>query len=266
MSDPTEGRPRSGLGQVVAVTAACFMAVIVLSGVVLTALGEEGPQLSLPGLLGSVAVVSATLAGAGLALGAGGPGVVARLRLVPASPLDAVVAGLGTLALGAALDAVVFLLGLRDEGTLGMMHALLGRQEGVAKVGAALLVGLAPGLGEELFFRGYVLRKLAFTDGAAVGVAVSAALFGLFHADPVQSPAAAVVGLYLGFMVLRTGSLWVGIAAHTLNNVGATFLAGHTPTVSSAVATMALGAICAASAARFVARRHGAALPPATPW
>ena len=220
--------PRSALGPGTAVTMACFVGVMLASAALLTAMGARDTQPGLRGVLASVLLVSFSLAAVAVALARGGPGVKARLRLGAPPAVDAAVMGLGTLGLGSALDAWVFLLGLRDEGTLGMMHDLLGGLVGPAQLGAALVVGLAPGLGEELFFRGYVLRKLAFTDGAPVALVVSALLFGAFHADLVQAPAAAVVGLYLGVAVRRTGSLWVGVVAHVVNNVGATlFGAGH---------------------------------------
>ncbi|MCB9647061.1 MAG: CPBP family intramembrane metalloprotease [Deltaproteobacteria bacterium] len=250
--------------RVVAVTAAVYVAVMVLAAVAITALDGPAEQVTLRGLVVGVTVSSLGLAGAALLMG--GRAAVARLRLVRVAPLDAVVVGLGTLGLGSALDALVFLLGLRERGVLGRMHELLGALGGGEQLAMALFVGLLPGLGEELFFRGYVLRKLAFTEGVLLSVGASAALFGLFHTDVVQSPAAALVGVYLALMVLHTGSLWTGVVAHALNNMGATLMAGATYTPLSAGAVLGLGLVCALGAARFIRGRRGAALPPATPW
>lgn len=91
---------------------------------------------------------------------------------------------------------------------------------------AVLVVGVLPALCEETFFRGFVLSgfRAGFSGrGAAVrAVVASAACFAIFHILPERWPATFAVGLVLGWIVLRTGSLWPAVAAHAANNaVGA---------------------------------------------
>ena len=43
-------------------------------------------------------------------------------------------------------------------------------------------------------------------------------LFGVFHLRPSQVLPLATLGLYLGFSVWVTGSLWAGVLIHLLNN------------------------------------------------
>lgn len=83
---------------------------------------------------------------------------------------------------------------------------------------AIVLLSVAPGVCEELFFRGYVQRRLQDVLAPAAAIAIPAVTFGLVHFDPMQSPFAAVLGAWLGFLAWRHGSIRIAIAAHALNN------------------------------------------------
>jgi membrane protease YdiL (CAAX protease family) len=77
---------------------------------------------------------------------------------------------------------------------------------------------LLPGLCEELFFRGLVQTRLAQRWRPITAVVVTSACFGLWHLDPFQSTEAFFLGLGLGYVAVRTGSIWPGIVAHVVNN------------------------------------------------
>jgi len=51
----------------------------------------------------------------------------------------------------------------------------------------AVAMAAAPGVTEELFFRGFVQVRLVERLGGLAGIAVTALLFGLLHFDLVQS-------------------------------------------------------------------------------
>lgn len=77
---------------------------------------------------------------------------------------------------------------------------------------------------EEVFFRGYLLQAIGSATGRAwVGVAGSALLFALLHG--LQNPALfthrLAFGLVAGALVVVTGGLEAGIAAHVVNNLAA---------------------------------------------
>ena len=74
-----------------------------------------------------------------------------------------------------------------------------------------------PAFLEEFIFRGLVLGSLR-KYGEGFAVLASSILFGLIHGNFEQIPFAFLVGLVLGFLVIQTGSLWVGIAVHAGNN------------------------------------------------
>ena len=76
---------------------------------------------------------------------------------------------------------------------------------------------LVPGLVEEFANRGLILGILRkFGDGFAV--VVSALIFGLLHGNFEQIPFAFLVGLVLGYIVVKSESLWLAVAVHAFNN------------------------------------------------
>lgn len=83
-----------------------------------------------------------------------------------------------------------------------------------------LMIGAAPGFCEELFFRGLMQRRLlaAWRPGAAIGV--TSLLFALLHIDPPAMTLALVLGVWLGFVAWRTGSILPTMAIHALINSG----------------------------------------------
>lgn len=77
---------------------------------------------------------------------------------------------------------------------------------------------LAP-LVEELVFRGAILRALLGVFSRHwVAIAVSAAIFAIVHLNPAQMPHAFLMGLLLGWMYYRTGSILPGVVVHWVNN------------------------------------------------
>ncbi len=80
-------------------------------------------------------------------------------------------------------------------------------------------IGLLAPVCEELVFRGAVLRALLrWTPRHWLAIAISALLFALIHANPIQMPHAFLVGLLLGWLYYRTDSIVPGIAYHWVNN------------------------------------------------
>ncbi len=84
-----------------------------------------------------------------------------------------------------------------------------------------VVVGLLAPLSEEIVFRGAILRKLLDTLSPWKAIALSAFFFALIHMNPVQMPHAFVIGLLLGWMYWRTGSILPGMAYHWANNSAA---------------------------------------------
>lgn len=83
----------------------------------------------------------------------------------------------------------------------------------------ALLVVVGAPVAEELFFRGLLLRSLRKRFGPGPAIAISAALFGLAHFEPLQTVALAAFGAVLGWLAERTGRLGPGMVAHAVFNL-----------------------------------------------
>lgn len=80
-----------------------------------------------------------------------------------------------------------------------------------------MTVVLAPVM-EETLFRGIIQGSICRRDGAVKAILLSALLFGAFHIIPQQAINAFLVGIILGYIYFRTGSLLSVIILHALNN------------------------------------------------
>ncbi len=90
----------------------------------------------------------------------------------------------------------------------------------------AILLALAagPAVFEELFFRGMLFGALQRSFSAWKTIAISAVLFGVFHVVAGNVLAverllpSAFIGLFLGWLRYRSGSVWPSILAHLIHN------------------------------------------------
>jgi membrane protease YdiL (CAAX protease family) len=128
---------------------------------------------------------------------------------------------LGILALSHALDLILSAAGIRETSVLARIEDLLAQASAAQLLEAALAMAVAPAVGEELLFRGLLLRRLCERLGPTSGLLLSSLLFGAIHLDLAQGAAAVVLGLYLGALTLRTGSIHAAIFCHGVNNLTA---------------------------------------------
>ncbi len=87
----------------------------------------------------------------------------------------------------------------------------------IAAVGALGVVLCAP-LAEEVLCRGYGLARIRELAGDRRALLFTALVFALLHGSWVKLPGTFAIGLFLGWLVLRTGSLWPAILGHFVNN------------------------------------------------
>ncbi len=80
------------------------------------------------------------------------------------------------------------------------------------------VVALAPAICEELAFRGFILTGFARHGRTRVAIVFSALLFGMMHMIPQQVFNAFLMGLVLGLLAIRSGSLFPCIVFHLVNN------------------------------------------------
>ena len=77
---------------------------------------------------------------------------------------------------------------------------------------------------EEFLFRGVILEAARRRRGVIAAWLISSLCFGLAHGLPSQMVGAGIIGLVLGFVYIRSGSLFSGIVLHALNNALAMLL------------------------------------------
>ena len=88
---------------------------------------------------------------------------------------------------------------------------------------SVMVIAVAPGVCEEIVTRGVLLPSLVRPLGRTLAILASAFLFAAMHADVYRFLFTFAIGVVLGVLRLRTGSLWPPILAHaTLNTL--TFL------------------------------------------
>ena len=80
-----------------------------------------------------------------------------------------------------------------------------------------LAIALLPGICEELLFRGFLIR---FFEKFSVrwAVVISAILFAAFHLDPFNFISVLLLGLLLGYLAVRSGSIYSSMFSHLINN------------------------------------------------
>jgi ABC-2 type transport system permease protein/sodium transport system permease protein len=87
-----------------------------------------------------------------------------------------------------------------------------------------LTIALVPAVFEEAFFRGYLFSALRSRSGAATTIMTTAIVFGAFHLiapNPLASErfvSSTLVGVLLGWVRWRTGTVLPGMLLHTLHN------------------------------------------------
>lgn len=84
-----------------------------------------------------------------------------------------------------------------------------------------LVIGLLVPFAEELVFRGAILKSLLTKYRPWIAIVLSAVIFSVGHLNPAQMPHALLIGLLLGWMYWRTGSILPGMAYHWANNSAA---------------------------------------------
>lgn len=83
---------------------------------------------------------------------------------------------------------------------------------------SVIATAVVPAFMEEFGCRGIMFGIAEKKGGTAFALVVSSAMFGLIHGNFIQIPFAFLVGLILGVIRIKTGSLWICILVHGANN------------------------------------------------
>lgn len=103
-------------------------------------------------------------------------------------------------------DYISFLLSIKPKGALSFMVVAFG------------LVIVAP-FSEELLFRGFIQRIMERNMNRWLAVILAGILFGVAHFDLTLIPATMLIGIFFGYLFLRTGNLLYPFTAHAVYNL-----------------------------------------------
>ncbi len=90
-------------------------------------------------------------------------------------------------------------------------------EDAVSNILYFVILVIAPAVLEEFCFRGVICGRLAQYNRTAA-VILSSILFSLMHMTVDQIPFAFAAGLLMGYVYLRTGSIWSSVLIHAVNN------------------------------------------------
>ncbi|HUE75158.1 MAG TPA: ABC transporter permease subunit/CPBP intramembrane protease [Pirellulaceae bacterium] len=149
--------------------------------------------------------------------------VTAAFQIRGASP----VAFAGALLLGLSLwplaHELILFSGLIDPDLLDKVRAQAAEIRSISPALLILSVAIVPAVCEEWFFRGYLLGAIRERTSAWSAILLTALLFGLFHVFvtvilPVRFLPSLSLGIVLGYVCWRTGSVLPGMLLHAVHN------------------------------------------------
>ena len=131
-----------------------------------------------------------------------------------------------------------------EDAALELTNSLLSTTSFLEMLWLVLIVGVLTGIAEEMFFRGAMLGTfLQKPVNKHVSIIFVAAIFSAFHLQFFGFFPRLLLGIWFGYLVVWTRSLWVPIIAHALNNslvVVATYLANTQVIEASGIDSLGL--------------------------
>ena len=97
---------------------------------------------------------------------------------------------------------------------------------------ALVIMAIFPAIGEEYFMRGTIYNGIA-SRGAWFGIAMTALLFMLMHANPYQTVYQFALGVVLVLVFIISDSIWASIIVHFLNNFISLTVTAYIPAINN---------------------------------
>ncbi len=147
--------------------------------------------------------------------------IISCLVLVTAMPaLNALIAWNEGISLPSGLEKVEEAMRAAETAAQNSVKFLLSGSSVGSLIVSVLIVGVLAGFSEELFFRGALQRLLTSKNGIkpVAAIFISAFIFSFIHFQFYGFFPRFILGLYFGYLLYLTGSLWVPVIVHAFNN------------------------------------------------
>lgn len=106
-----------------------------------------------------------------------------------------------------------------ESSTREQIKILLGEPNVASLIMSILIIGILTGVGEELFFRGAlqnIIRTRPMNPHYAIWI--TAVVFSILHFQFYGFIPRVLIGAFFGYLTFWSGSIWLPIFAHALNN------------------------------------------------
>ena len=106
-----------------------------------------------------------------------------------------------------------------EASTREQIKILLGEPNVASLIMSILIIGILTGVGEELFFRGAlqnIIRTRPMNPHYAIWI--TAVVFSILHFQFYGFIPRVLIGAFFGYLTFWSGSIWLPIFAHALNN------------------------------------------------
>jgi uncharacterized protein len=101
-----------------------------------------------------------------------------------------------------------------------------------------IVAAVIPAICEEVMFRGFIQKSFEYKLKPFTSALITAVFFGLYHFNPYALIPLIALGMYFGFAAYKSGSIFVPISLHFINNFMAVifyFIFGDDDVINTAV-------------------------------
>jgi hypothetical protein len=147
--------------------------------------------------------------------------IIAILTLIAATPaMNLIIHWNESISLPESMSAFEQELKMLEESSRLSVQILQGENTVLNLIVSILIIGVAAGFSEELFFRG-TLQNLIHTGGykSHYAIWITAIVFSALHLQFYGFVPRILLGAYFGYVLIWTRSLWVPISVHAFNNI-----------------------------------------------
>lgn len=146
--------------------------------------------------------------------------VIIGIILVVSSPaMNYIIAWNQSLTLPESLKGVQQWMTESEKSVSAMLEMVTGNSSIGGLIISLLLIGVLAGFSEELFFRGAVQRVMVTTPiNKHIAVWLTAFIFSTIHLQFFGFFPRLLLGAFFGYLAVWSGSIWLPVIAHILNN------------------------------------------------